>query len=236
VTPEQAAHETRDAIVAGTGRFMRDPELYATGQSLGFEGMDFYVAGRAGVLGDVPADVAAAALVFFEPNAVRGAWERSAPVLPRAQAAEAWAARAHEWARANFTGDLDRLADLLRRIVDAAPVAAAPLFAGWRLLPVPDDAPARTLHTMNALRELRGALHGAAVLTVGLTPLEAISVRSPKMVSAFGWPEAVADTAPLNERWGLAEARTDRMVGRHYAVLDETERKELVEMLQGLVS
>ena len=110
------------------------------------------------------------------------------------------------------------------------------MFAGWRLLAVPDDAPARTLHYMNALRELRGALHGAAVLTVGLTPLEAISVRSPQMASVFGWPEAVADTSPLNERWSLAEARTDRMLGRHYGVLDETERKELVEMLGSFAS
>jgi hypothetical protein len=233
MTPEQAAHETRDAIVRGTGRFMMDPEAYAHGGMLGFDGMDFYLAGRAGVLGDVPGDVVAAALVFFAPETVCAMWDRAGAVMPRAQAAQAWADWAYAWARAHFTADLDwtRLAHLLARIVAAAPVAGAPLFAGWRLLPQPDDPQARTVYGMNALRELRGALHGAAVLTVGLSPLEAVSVRSPEMVSAFGWPEVVAETAPLRERWALAEARTDRMLGRHFSVLDETERKELVEML-----
>ena len=233
MTPEQAAHETREAIVRGTGRFMMDPEAYAHGQSLGFEGMDFYLAGRAGVLGDVPGEVAAAALVFFAPDIVCAMWQRAGAVMPRAQAAQAWADWGYMWARAHFGADLDwdRLADLLARIVAAAPVAGAPLFAGWRLLPAPVDAKARTIYGMNALRELRGALHGAAVLTVGLTPHEAISVRTPKMTAAFGWPEPVVDTAPLNERWSLAEARTDRMVGRHYTVLEEHEREELVEML-----
>jgi hypothetical protein len=233
MTPEQAAHETREAIVRGPGRFMTDADVHAYGHSLGFAGMDFYVVGRAGVLGDVPGDVAAAALVFFAPAVVCEAWERSALVMPRLDAARAWAERGFEWSRTYFDADINwaRLADLLGRVVTAAPVAGAPLFAGWRRLGAPDDPKARTLFGMNALRELRGALHGAAVLTVGLTPHEAISVRTPQMTSVFGWPEPVADTAPLNERWSLAEARTDRMLGRHFGVLDETERKELVEML-----
>ena len=33
---------------------MTDPATYAYGAELGFEGMDFYVAGRGGALGDVP--------------------------------------------------------------------------------------------------------------------------------------------------------------------------------------
>ena len=71
---------------------------------------------------------------------------------------------------------------------------------------------------------MRGAFHGAAILTVGLTPLEAISVRSPQMVATFGWPAAITQTGPLLEKWKLAEARTDRMFGKHFAVLDEAER------------
>jgi len=89
---------------------------------------------------------------------------------------------------------------------------------------------------MNALRELRGGLHGAAVLTVGLTPLEAISVASPQLVGIFGYDEAIADTAPLAERWKLAEARTDRMAGRSYAVLDADERQELVDLLGAITT
>ncbi len=237
ITPEQAAHETRDAVVSVTSRFMTDAATYAHGAELGFAGMDFYVAGRGGVLGDVPAPVVTAALVFFAPSVVETAWDRTASVMPRAEAAREWAARLHASARA-VSGDVDwaALAAMLGRVVDAAPVAGAPLFAGWRTLPEPDDAPALVFHRLNALRELRGALHGAAVLTVGLAPIEAIVVRAPKMVPVYGWPEPPADPAPFHERWALAEARTDRMFGRHLGVLDAAERGALVGMLGTLAS
>ena len=110
------------------------------------------------------------------------------------------------------------------------------MFAGWRDLPEPDDLPALALHRLNALRELRGALHGAAVLTVGLAPVEAILVRSPAMIPVFGWQEAPPDPAPFHERWALAEARTDRMLGRHLAVLDAQERSAFVDLLGTLDS
>ena len=54
------------------------------------------------------------------------------------------------------------------------------------------------------------------------------------MVATFGWPEAITQTGPLLEKWKLAEARTDRMLGKHFAVLDEAERVELVESLGGI--
>jgi hypothetical protein len=236
MTPEQAAHETRHGIVLFTAGFMMGGDAFLRGTELGFEGFDFYVSGRGGALGDVPADVVVAAFVFFAPDQVRAAWERSATVLPRRQAAEEWAATAHFWARNNLDDAIDwaRVAELAGRITANADVAGAPLFAGWRTLPEPDanDAKALAVHRLNALRELRGGLHGAAVLTVGLTPFEACSVLSPQMVSVMGWPEDALDAAPLRDRWQLAEARTDRMLGRHFALLDETERKEFVELLQ----
>ena len=63
---------------------MLDGATYAVGGDAGFDGMDFYAAGRGGVLGDVSADVVAAALVFFNPDVVEGAWEGSRAVMPRA--------------------------------------------------------------------------------------------------------------------------------------------------------
>jgi hypothetical protein len=235
VTPEQAAHETRHGIVLFTAGFMMGGDAFTRGTELGFEGFDFYVAGRGGVLGDVPADVVVAAFVFFAPDTVRAAWERSAAVMPRRRAAEEWAETAHQWARANLDDAIDwaRVADLAGRIERHAGVAGAPLFAGWRTLPEPDasDTKAIAVHRLNALRELRGGLHGAAVLTVGLTPFEACSVLSPQMVSVMGWPEDALDAEPLRDRWQLAEARTDRMLGKHFAVLDEVERKEFVDLL-----
>ena len=57
MTPEQAAHDTAAIVVRTPAGFMTDPATFARGAALGFEGMDFYVAGRGGALGDVPADV-----------------------------------------------------------------------------------------------------------------------------------------------------------------------------------
>jgi hypothetical protein len=236
MTPEQASHELRDAVVRIPGGYMTARSTYARGAELGFDGADFYLCGRASVLGDVDADIAVAALVFFEPRVVHEAWTRTASVMPRAQAAAEWAAAGHAWAIDHFPDEIDwsTVAALLGRVVQAAPVAAAPLFAGWRALAEPDDAKALSLHRLNALRELRGALHGAAVLTVGLTPIEAIVVHTPTMASVFGWPEPHPEPKPLHDRWGLAEARTDRMFGRNLAVLDDDERAELVEILAPL--
>jgi len=238
ITPEQAAHDTREAVLRVPGRFMQDAATYAHAAALGFEGADFYIAGRGSALGDVPASVVTAALVFFSPDVVAPAWERSAGVMSRQETALEWAGGLHKYAWEHDAAQVDweQLSTLLGRVVAFAPVAGAPLFAGWRELPEPEDAPALAFHRLNALRELRGALHGAAVLTVGLSPAEAIAVRTPDMARSFGWIDVPADPGPFNERWALAEARTDRMFGRHLGVLDGDERETLVEMLGTLVS
>ena len=238
ITPEQAAHELRDVIVNAPAKVMMEPANYARGAELGFEGMDFYFAGRGGVLGDVSAGVLTAALVFFEPTTVFTCWERSAAVMTRREAAEMWASVFHGWATENFPEDRDWewCSDALRRVIDAAFVAGAPLFAGWCDLPAPEDPRALAMHQLNALRELRGGLHGAAVLTVGLRPVEAITVRTPNMLGVYGWPDESLDPEPLHQRWGLAEARTDRMFGRALAVLDDDTRARLVEFLGTLAT
>jgi hypothetical protein len=46
----------------------------------------------------------------------------------------------------------------------------------------------------------------------------------------LGWNEEPSSPEPLRDRWQLAEARTDRMFGRHLAVLDAIEREELLEL------
>ena len=68
------------------------------------------------------------------------------------------------------------------------------------------------------------------MLAAGLSPLEAVSLRSPGMVPIFGWPEAVADVEAVRGRWEDAEAGTDRAMARRLEVLDEAERSELAEV------
>jgi hypothetical protein len=236
VTPEQAAHDTKRAVVDLPARFMTNAATFARGAELGFEGFDFYAAGRAGVLGDVPSDVVVAALVYFEPKMLHDAWERSGAVMPREQAAEEWAACGHAYARDNLPSSNDdaRLAALLGRIEGEARHVLAPVFAGWRALPEPADAKQLVYHRLYAIRELRGAMHAAAVLTVGLTPQQAIAVRSPQVAPVFGWASPLPEPDAFKERWMLAEARTDRMLGRHFAVLDAEERDALVELLRSI--
>lgn len=213
---------------------MLDLDTYAYGASLGYEGTDFYVAGRGGALGEVTADVVTAAFVFWCPETITEAWERSASVLPRADVAREFAAVAGRWADAKLPDDdqAARLAELAGAIGDAASPACAPLFAGWRSLDEPSAERPRALavHRMNALRELRGALHGAAIICQGISPHAAVARRTPYMLSAFGWQEPHPDKADVREPWALAQAATDRAIASAYAGLSPAEREEFVEL------
>src|SRR5690606_36984929 len=165
-----AATTTAPAVSAIGSHFMLDGRTYAQGASLGFAGLDFYFCGRAGALGDVPADVVTAALTFFAPDHVRTQWEAGVAVMPPAKAAVAFAGCAATWAEARAPDDLDagRLAEVAGRVVADARVAGAPVFAGWRTLEVPTDPKAAAVHRLNGLRALRFGLHAAAVLSTGL--------------------------------------------------------------------
>ncbi|HMK62617.1 MAG TPA: hypothetical protein VK386_03270 [Acidimicrobiales bacterium] len=227
------AKQTAEAVFGIPTGFMMDGATYERGGQMGFEGIDFYFLGRGGVLGEVPADVVAAALVFFEPSTVAAAWDRGRQVCGPAQAARAFAECAASWAEAHLPDgvDYERLADLERRVIASASVAGAPLFAGWRALAEPSSPRALALHRTNVLRELRGALHGGAVLAAGLSPLEAVMVKTPFMVGLFGWSEPHPDPTVHKEAWEQAEEGTDRAMARRFAVLAEAERDELVALL-----
>lgn len=214
----------------GSG-FMLDMETYRVGGEHGFNGIDFYFGGRAGVLGDVDADTVTAALVFFHPETVRASWTASGSVMPRNEAASLFASCASTWSVAHLDGDLEwqELADLAGGVVASASVAAAPLFAGWRQVDVPDNPVAAALRQMNALRELRMARHGAAVVAVGLDPADAVRHHSPAMVGLFGWDAAEVPPGTA-ELWQEAEALTNRATAHDYAVFDEGAAIRFVEL------
>lgn len=230
-----AATATADAVSGIGSHFMLDGATYGRGAELGFAGVDFYIAGRGGVLGDCDADVVTAALVYFEPNNVRTLWEQGLAVMPAAKAADEFADCCATWAEARVPDDFDaaRLAELAGAVVAAARSACAPLFAGWRSLPVPAAPKAAAVHQMNALRELRGGLHGAAVISAGLSPLQALSVRSPQMVALFGWP-GPAPTEGLQAVWEGAEERTNHAIAHAFEALDDAGRAELAELAVAL--
>src|SRR5215207_10649009 len=96
-----AATRTAAAVSTVGSHFMLDGKTYQRGAELGFQGLDFYVAGRGGVLGDVDADVVSAAFTFFEPGAIRTLWEQGRDVLPAQQAGVEFAACCASWAEAH---------------------------------------------------------------------------------------------------------------------------------------
>lgn len=228
--PIETAEATARCVRDFTAAFMVDPATYVKGAELGFAGADFYFAGRGGVLGDTPGPVVTAAFVFFAGEAVEAAWERSAPVASRADAAAAFAEAGHTWARSHLAGDevLEAAAVVARigaKVVDTADVAAAPLFAGWRALAVPDDPAGAAHHQLNALRELRGALHGGAVRAMGITPREAVAMSDPHMAPIHGWSDDFAVDESRRSRLVQAEAMTNAAMAGAFAVLDAEQAK-----------
>jgi hypothetical protein len=190
------------------------------GQALGLDPWAFYFGGRAGVLGDVDADVVRATFVFFPEEMVDRSWAAARAVMPPTEIVREYAG-------------IERLAALLEAVTDAADPAGAPLFAGWRALPRPDDALGRAAQLLTALRELRGAVHAAAVLAAGLTPLQAVLSGPGGEANAefFGWPKPWPDVSAYRPVWQAADETTDRLAARVFDPLSEQERSELAELL-----
>lgn len=229
-----AAAATAPAVSSIGSHFMLHGGTYAKGAELGFQGLDFYLCGRGGVLGGVDADVVAAAFGFFEPAQVRTLWEQGRAAMPPQEAAARFAECCAAWAEEKVPDelgpDLGRLAELLDAVVVQARPAGAPVFCGWRALPVPESGKAHVVHQMNALRELRHGLHLAAVLAAGLSPLEALSHNHPQMAPLFGWAD-LADTTTVGPRWDAAEAATTVAMAHAYEGLDDAGREDLVTLV-----
>ncbi|MGY0499145.1 SCO6745 family protein [Nocardia sp. FBN12] len=221
------------------GAFMISREARMFGEATGVDGFHgAYTRGRGGVLGDVDADVVTAAFGFFEPECVRAAWE-SVP-MPAADAANRYMIACRDFGQRKLAAfeQADRLAELLRRVVDAAPSTGLPLFAGWRAMPVPEDGRSAVLQLTHVLRELRGGLHLVAVMANGLTPLQAILVAGspiydgPGHAKFLGWAEPFEPvTADIQARWDAAEKLTDELIAPCFDVLDDAERAELTTLM-----
>jgi uncharacterized peroxidase-related enzyme len=217
--------------------FMLAEPTVAKGQALGFaDGLQFYVAGRLGVLGDAAPEVVAAAHGFLSPDAARAVWPAVGEVAPRATASAVFAEAGAEYGETKLTSlperEASRLAELASRVVDNAPGTA--LFAAWRAQPRPETPRARAAHLLNLLREWRGGVHGASVIAAGLRPLEAVvSDGGEFYANAFGWaqpwPSAEANVAAMA---GVAEV-VDAACGR---VIEETlsgaEAEELLALAE----
>lgn len=240
LTPEQTAAALAQPIGDLGMQFMIDPLTRAAGRQLGLRGRPLYHLGRGGALGDVPADVVAAAFAFFPPQVVAEHWASGRAVMAPQAAAQAYAGMCNDWGRRQLTGQagLARLLELLEPVADSAEPAGLPLFAGWRLVGRPADLPGRLAQVIHVMREHRGAVHAAATAAVGLGPLEAVMAGPYGASNArfFDWPEPYPDPAAHRAAWQRAEDLTAAAAALPYQRLAATERRELVDLLVGLRS
>lgn len=214
------------------------------GVDLGFEtGRQFWVVGRAGVLGSCPADVAYGALAFHGPEDVYRAWAAVPEGLTHFEVANHYLSRVTKWGEETlhvFDPDrLERIDTLGRRIADAAPACLGALFAGWRALPQPDDIGGRVALTTQLLREMRGAAHINAIMACGITPLDAIlaSTNAPPRTGP-GYAERMGFTGPFRNPDEVRAARleaeviTARMLEPFFATLSARELEEFGEVVE----
>jgi hypothetical protein len=206
-------------------------------------GSDLWIVGRAGVLGDCDADVAAAGLAFLAPERVRAAWESLPEGLTHRQVADAYSGLCCEWGAhelAKFDqARMARLDVLGRRIADAADGSLGTVFAGWRAQPQPDDVNARAALTMHVLRELRGGAHIIAVNACGITPLDAVLASpappprsGPVWAEHLGWSGPFADPLAAREARAEAERLTSRMLVPIYGSIGDDALDEFAELVE----
>lgn len=222
--------------------WMQSLDTAARGVALGLrDGDQFWIVGRAGVLGDGPADVAFGGLAFLGPEHVRAAWEGlPAHLTPRA-VADAYAQCILDWGDRELLrfGEptLERLDHLGRRVADAADASMGLVFAGWRAMPAPSSPGARVALTMHVVRELRGAAHVVAIHACGLTPLQAVLASpapaprtGPPWAEHLGWTGPFPDAAQFRARRDEAEALTNQILVPIFDTLDPAELAEFAEL------
>jgi len=233
------AKQLRGLVHVTGGAFLTAPETYAAAPGIGLEpDFDFYIAGRFGVLGDAPIDVVAGSAVFVHPDMLAEGWRRARAVAPPELAAAHLAECCANWGRTHLDDETaaETVVALGGRVVSSASPVAAPLFAGWRGQPLPDDPAGAAALTLQQLRELRMAHHVIAITVEGLTPLEAIVAGpgGPANAQMFGWPEPYPDPEPLKPRRDDAEQLTTRLAARDLEILDPTQRSALVDTVSSL--
>lgn len=175
-----------------------------------------YGAGRAGVMGDVSAEVVLATFGFFHPAMVQTVWDgldRPASEVATIYAEGMAAAAREHW---------DPEAAAVVAAIGAEAVADVPalglsLFAGSRSLPVPDDPCGAASRAVLTLRELRGDVNIQSVAGQGLTPLEAeMACRGEGYAELHGWPAPYPEVTDAQRK---ALARADEVTSRRMAAV-----------------
>ena len=228
--------ETSRAIAAPTGDlgayFYFQPATVAAGKELGLDGFRFYVLGRGGALGDVPASVVSSAFGYFHPAVVERLWNSAREIVSPPVAAQAYwdqcGARGREGLAGVDDAVLSAYVDAADTVIGATSRAGLPLFAGTADLTCDDDLRGRALQKASTLRELRGSAHLCAVVTSGLSDAQAHAVKRPGEVAAFGWDPAPDVPDVADQLLAAAEDATDVTLQVPFAAASDAQRAALV--------
>lgn len=223
------------AIGEAISVFMLNPDTFEESLAAGYpDPFAAYFAGRGGVLGDVTGTTLNAVFAVFEPTLARSCWENGTAVHDASESCRLYWEQIANFGRKYLAGaeGLDRIAALGEKVIAEAPEPGLPLYAGWRAMPLADDAPARALQVMMVLRELRAAVHFNALTISGLSPVEAHILNHGTDYAAFmGWQPPFVDAVDKKAVYDEVEDVTNRrMVQVFRSALTPAEADELARL------
>ncbi|HET6705435.1 SCO6745 family protein [Amycolatopsis sp.] len=262
----EAARRTWRLLEPYHGMIYFAPEAAAAYAELGLTGRAGYFASRSAALGAVPAPVVVATFYNFNPALVHAsittAWSTTDPaaVLAARYAAADRALRA-VLGEAIGSPEMRQAAALSRAAAETVTgdVTGRPLFAAHAALEWPTEPHLVLWHAQTLLREYRGDAHIAALLTAGLSGIEALvthaasgavpaeTLRTSRSWSEEDWNSAVAalrerdwltgDATPTFTATGAArraelEKATDENSTAPYAHIGEPACVELQELVR----
>ena len=199
------------------------------------DGMSSYVQGRLGVMGDVSADEAADAAFFFDRGLIATGWEADCE-LTRSEGGTAYALVCVELGRTYLDGfeGVERLADLLAGVLDAADMSGLALATGWRDTARPPDATGRAYLLTQATRELRLCRHVLAARAAGVDPMGMVlAADGERWAAMHGYQDLSAGPQDDATR-SLVEDATDAASAADLDVLDDDERSDLVTLVEAV--
>ncbi|WP_370944387.1 hypothetical protein AB5J62_35605 [Amycolatopsis sp. cg5] len=236
----ETARKTWRIIEPYHGMIYFAPEATAAYKELGLGSRAGYFASRSAALGAVPSSVVVATFYNFNPvtvhESITQAWTATTP----AAVLEARHTAADQVLR-RILGDtvtspkMARAAQLLREAAETitADVTGRPLFAAHAALPWPSEPHMVLWHAQTLLREYRGDAHIAALLTAGLSGIEALithaaagdvpaeTLRNSRTWSTEDWESAIA---ALRKRDWLTDAEAPTFTPTGTARRAEIER------------
>lgn len=223
------------AIGEAISIFMLNPDTFEKSLAAGYpDPFAAYFAGRGGVLGDATGTTVTAVFAVFEPNLAKSCWEKGVAVHDASASCRLYWDQLANFGR-TYLGQaegLDRIAALGEKVIAQAPEPGLPLYAGWRAMPLADDAPARALQVMMVLRELRAAVHFNALTVSGLSPVEAHILNHGTDYAAFmGWQPPFADAVGKQDLYDGVEGITNRRMAQIFeSALSAVEADELARL------